>query len=248
MPILSIITVNLNNVNGLKATMDSILDQTFTDFEFIVIDGDSNDGSYDLIKNNINKIGYWVSEKDNGVYDAMNKGIIQAKGEFLLFLNSGDRLWQKDTLEGVINELDTDTDILYGNLKIDNHGSYSDGFMPQKIDLPHMMRDTLWHPVSFIRKSLFDKFGLYDTAYKICGDYDFFFKVLINAKVTARHINRFISIFDLGGMSSDIKNHPLITAEKQKIQKTYLTQSEIEAFRKSQNKTSALNFLRRWFQ
>ncbi|MDR2910496.1 MAG: glycosyltransferase [Bacteroidales bacterium] len=89
---LSIITINLNNVAGLQKTIESVVKQTFTDYEYIVIDGGSTDGSADIIKQHANKITYWVSEPDKGIYNAMNKGIRVAKGEYCLFLNSGDWL------------------------------------------------------------------------------------------------------------------------------------------------------------
>ena len=87
---LSVITINYNNAEGLAKTMDSVFRQRFSDFEYIVIDGGSTDGSKDLIVNNQDKIAYWCSEKDSGIYNAMNKGIREASGEYLLFLNSGD--------------------------------------------------------------------------------------------------------------------------------------------------------------
>ena len=98
MPKLSIITVNLNNCIGLQKTFDSLFEQIFKDFEQIVIDGGSTDGSRELIETNVDKISYWVSEKDSGIYNAMNKGIIKATGDYLLFLNSGDHLLHKNIL------------------------------------------------------------------------------------------------------------------------------------------------------
>ena len=92
-PTLSIITVNLNNCDGLQKTIDSVVGQTFTDYEWIVIDGGSMDGSRELIEQYADCLAYWCSEPDNGIYNAMNKGISRATGEWLLFLNSGDSLF-----------------------------------------------------------------------------------------------------------------------------------------------------------
>jgi glycosyltransferase involved in cell wall biosynthesis len=89
---LSIITVNLNNIGGLQKTFESVFNQLFSDYEYIVIDGGSTDGSVDIIAQNAIKISYWISERDNGIYHAMNKGIQVSKGEYILFLNSGDSL------------------------------------------------------------------------------------------------------------------------------------------------------------
>jgi glycosyltransferase involved in cell wall biosynthesis len=241
---LSIITINYNNAGGLKKTLDSILGQTEKSFEYIVIDGGSTDGSKELLEKS-SGITYWISEKDNGIYDAMNKGIMEAQGEYLLFINSGDRLCEQDTLKKIFPHLNG-VEIVYGNLKIDASGQLKDGFMPDVIDLKQMMNDTLWHPVSFIKRELFDKYGLYKTDYKICGDYDFFFNVVVDKKVSLKHVNQFISVFDLSGISSRPENVVLIKEEKARIQKSYLSEEQIEKFRKSQDKKT--NFFTRWFQ
>jgi len=115
-PKLSIITVNLNNAEGLRKTIESVVTQTFTDFEYIIIDGGSTDGSVEIIKLYADKITYWVSEPDKGIYNGMNKGIMVAKGEYCQFLNSGDWLVN----ENVLKEVFADVDIVYGDLKIPN--------------------------------------------------------------------------------------------------------------------------------
>ena len=115
---LSIITVNLNNRDGLQKTIDSVICQTFRDFEWIVIDGGSTDGSKELIEQYADHFAYWVSEPDKGIYNAMNKGIKVAKGEYLQFLNSGDSLWNETTLQGVVPFFSGTTDIFYGDVAI----------------------------------------------------------------------------------------------------------------------------------
>jgi len=114
---LSIITVNLNNKNGLQKTIDSVVSQTFKDFEWIVIDGGSIDGSRELIEQYADHFAYWVSEPDKRVYNAMNKGIRVAKGDYLQFLNSGDWLWNETALERCFSHGFT-ADIAYGDLYI----------------------------------------------------------------------------------------------------------------------------------
>ena len=109
---LSIITVNLNNKTGLEKTVKSVCSQTFEEFEFIIIDGGSTDGSLDIIKRYEDNISCWVSEQDKGVYNAMNKGIKMAKGEYLQFLNSGDSLINSDVLNKVFKENKTE-DIIF---------------------------------------------------------------------------------------------------------------------------------------
>lgn len=111
---ISIITINFNNKNGLIKTLNSVISQTCKEFEWIIIDGGSTDGSKELLENYSEHITYWVSEPDNGIYHAMNKGIRVAKGDYLQFLNSGDYLANNKTIEDFYNENFTD-DVIYGN-------------------------------------------------------------------------------------------------------------------------------------
>lgn len=245
-PRISIITINFNNAAGLLKTVNSVIAQTSSEFEYIIIDGGSTDGSRDIILQNKNALSFWVSEKDQGIYDAMNKGIKAAKGDYLLFLNSGDTLFEPATLGKALHELN-DAEIVYGNMKIQKDNVVSDGFMPDVLSFEHMMRDTLWHPVSFIRKSLFGKNGMYDTTFKICGDYDFFFKVIIEKKVSTKHINKFISVFDLSGISSLETNVALIRDEKTRVQRRYISEKEFASFWKKENK-KPFKLFERWFR
>lgn len=218
MPLLSIITINYNNKAGLGRTVESVVEQSARGIEFIVIDGGSSDGSKELIEKSQNHIAYWRSEKDAGIYDAMNKGILAASGDYLLFLNSGDHLFENNTIEKIIPHLESGADIVYGDMKIESDGRMQNGFMPERLTLQHLLKDTLWHPVSFIRRELFFKYGLYDTSYKICGDYDFFFKAIVAHKASTEHVPQFISVFDMGGISSKADSRELIKAERERAQ------------------------------
>ncbi len=239
---LSIITINYNNLIGLKASTESVWAQSFKNFEYIIIDGGSTDGSAEYLESNKAKFTYCLSEQDSGIYDAMNKGIREANGEYLLFINSGDTLFDSNTLKQILPHL-KNYDIIYGNMKIDVNGKFQNGFMPENIDLIHMIQDTLWHPVSFIKKELFDKFGLYSNQYKICGDYDFFFKTIIKEKVSTKHIDNFISVFVLDGLSSNPMNKALIAKERLAIQNTYLSPDKIQEYSKLKPNKSFMNRL-----
>jgi glycosyltransferase involved in cell wall biosynthesis len=116
-PKISIITINYNNREGLERTFDSVFSQNYTNFEYIVIDGASNDGSKELIDQFSDKITFWVSEPDKGIYNAMNKGIDQVNGEYVFFLNSGDVFLDSNSLEKVSEELHTD-DIISFNIQV----------------------------------------------------------------------------------------------------------------------------------
>ena len=211
----SIITINYNNADGLKKTVDSIVSQTFQDFEFIVIDGKSSDKSIDIIKET-SRINYWVSEKDAGIYDAQNKGILQAKGKYLLFLNSGDVFASNDVLKNASKYLAGDKSFYYGNLLLEKNGAIEKHIAPSTINLDFLLNSTFWHPCVFIKSDLFKTYGLYNTAFKICGDYEFFVRCLIKPNITTEYINEFITLFDGNGISNDPSKIKLQEQEREK--------------------------------
>lgn len=172
----SIITINYNNKDGLKATIESVVNQSNRDFEYIVIDGGSTDGSLEIIRQYADKIDYWVSEPDKGIYHAMNKGIKQAHGEYLNFMNSGDLFYDSDVLSKICPYLTSD--IVEGNLY-----NLSMGKIPfRNMDIDYTMRffysSSLSHQACFIKKNLFQD-TKYDENYKIISDWVFFIEVLV---------------------------------------------------------------------
>jgi glycosyltransferase involved in cell wall biosynthesis len=203
MPKISIITVNLNNVNGLNKTIESVICQTFTDYEYLIIDGGSTDGSVDVIKKSANRITYWVSEPDNGIYNAMNKGILQAKGEYLQFLNSGDCLVNENILAKVFEIPRTD-DIIYGHLNYVYDKGCIVHKMPeeQQLSLQYFFNHTIGHSSAFIARRLFND-NLYDESYMIGADKKFFIEKIVIKNCTVRHIDEVIVNFDTKGISSD---------------------------------------------
>jgi len=211
---LSIITVNLNNIEGLKNTLKSIKHQTYKEFELIVIDGASDDGSVNIIKES-SIIDIWISEKDKGVYDAMNKGIEKASGDYLLFLNSGDLLFNEGVLEEIIPKLTSEA-IIYGNIQIIGHKSKPTHIhhYPKTLTFKHFFVGSLGHPSTFIRRDLFEKYGTYETKYTIVADWAFFTKIIIGKQVSTKYIPDVISSFYMDGMSSDPKNRNIIDAEQ----------------------------------
>ncbi len=227
---LSIITINYNNKPGLEKTIASVINQSFTDFEYIVIDGGSTDGSAEVLQNFKDKITYYVSEKDAGIFNAQNKGLAKATGEYCLFLNSGDYLADQNVLKNVLNKNFT-ADIAYGNMYIAHpNGKKEKGYMPAKITFFQMMNDTLWHPVSFIKRALFTKYGNYNETFKIASDYDFFFKVLLTKNASTFYLDEFISVFSLDGASSSPDNSAKLLTERRNIQLQYFHLSVIELF------------------
>jgi glycosyltransferase involved in cell wall biosynthesis len=205
---LSIITINFNDVDGLHRTMKSVFVQTFTDFEYIIIDGGSDDGSLDMIKDNEKSINHWVSEDDLGIYNAMNKGIKVATGEFLLFLNSGDVLTGSRSLEEFIGHPAFEGDIIYGDYKFEN----GEKVYPDTLYPAYFMKTSLPHQSTLFRKSVFEGMGLYDEKYKIGADRAFYIKCYLSGKFKFRHVKYFLTFFDLSGLSNDLK----FIAEKKK--------------------------------
>lgn len=198
----SIITINYNNALGLARTISSVLSQTYAGIEYLVIDGGSSDDSVEIIKPHLSRIAYWVSEKDKGVFDAQNKGLKAATGDYVLVLNSGDELASPHIIESIFSKPQS-ADILYGNMIVaDENGKREPGTMPDALSVRHMMHDTLWHPVSFVKCSVFAKTGYYDTSYKIVADYTWFLNALFKYKLSTQHLHQTISVFYLGGMSS----------------------------------------------
>lgn len=224
---LSIITINYNNAAGLIKTIRSVVEQDFSDLEYIVIDGGSNDGSFEIIRNFSDNINYWISEPDKGIYDAMNKGVAAAKGEYLLFLNSGDFLIYPHIISKVFSSK-VDSDILYGELIFD-HGNGDEKLetLPDSISLQFLFNNNIWHPASFIRKSLFEKFGAYDSTFKIAGDYDFFFRVIIKEKCSTLFLPFPVSVYETTGASSVSGNFEKILQERDIVHRQYLDNKTI---------------------
>ena len=215
---LTIITVNLNNRNGLEKTITSVLSQTYKEFEYIVIDGGSTDGSIEIISQNAAALSDWVSEPDSGIYHAMNKGIAMSKSTYVLFLNSGDVLLDKNTLGNVVPRLHS-VDIIYGDLRIIHKEKYEDHLYPEKLTFSYFIQKSLGHPASFIKRSLFDDVGLYDENMIICADWAFFIRAIGLFKATYQHIPVTVAIFNTDGISCLPKNRLIMREEKMNLLK-----------------------------
>jgi glycosyltransferase involved in cell wall biosynthesis len=202
---LSIITVNKNNASGLDKTIQSVISQSYTDFEFIIVDGNSTDGSVEVIKKNDAQINYWVSEPDTGIYNAMNKGIRKAQGEFCLFLNSGDWLFGSDSLEksfSIIKNLGN-ADFYFGNCLNSDHFFYK---MPNQISIDNLyFQEGPNHQNTFIKRSLFYDHGFYNENYPTVSDSIFFVKEFWHYHSIFTYINTIVSVYGVGGISSVYK-------------------------------------------
>lgn len=209
---LSIISINLNNSEGLERTIQSILAQGFTNYEYIIVDGASTDCSIEIIKKYDKRITRWISEPDDGIYGAMNKGVRLAAGEYCLFLNSGDILEDGNALNRVF-AIDFNQDIIYGNLIINNSGIISKRQFPSQLTAYYFIRDTLPHPATLIKKELLIKSDLYDENLRISADHDFFQRSILCQNATYLHINMTFSMFFTDGMSYAPQNTEIINYE-----------------------------------
>lgn len=183
---LSVVTINYNNCDGLKKTIESVVNQTYKGFEFIIIDGGSTDGSVDIIKEYSDSISYWVSESDRGIYHAMNKGIDVASGDYCNIMNSGDCFYNNNTLENVIDDLG-DASIIYGKFMFTNGASNN---IAEILSLDCFYRKCkIHHQSSFIATSLLKKYK-YDENYKIVSDYKFWIQTIILDNCTCKFVDK----------------------------------------------------------
>ncbi|MGV3631154.1 MAG: glycosyltransferase family 2 protein [Bacteroidota bacterium] len=199
---LSIITINYNNAAGLEKTIRSVMAQTSGDFEYVVIDGASTDGSVEVIEKYKDKITYWISEHDEGIYNAMNKGILAAKGEYCQFLNSGDYLSDEWVTERMISHLDGEA-ILYGNMiKLWPNGKRYKNTSIKTDSMYNYYVGSLNHSPAYIRRSLFEKYGLYDEQLKIVSDWKFYLDAIALGNEAVKYVNIDVTCFDMTGISN----------------------------------------------
>ena len=211
---LSIITVNYNDAKGLERTIKSVISQSYQDFEFIIIDGGSSDGSLDIIKKYERHIDYWVSEPDGGIYQGMNKGLRQAKGDYVNFMNSGDRYHSADVLERIF-ALDTDADIITGT----HVGSPHPNVGKDGISLYTLCTGAVDHQASFIKRELALRHP-YDEKYKIVSDWKFFIEALIIDNCSFYYTDTIVVDVDMTGISNS--NKKLNNYEREAVLKELL--------------------------
>lgn len=197
-------------------TINSVLNQVNLPQEHIIIDGASVDGSIDLLKKQKLPLIKWISEKDQGIYNAMNKGIKYSKGEYLIFLNSGDVFVNENVLQNIEHELD-DFDLISCKLKVvEKTKSYIKSY-PEKLNFSYFLFETLPHQATFIRRSLFDKVGFYDESLRIVSDWKFFLDATCKHNASYKFIDFVLSEFSRDGISSKLSSRPIIDMEKAKI-------------------------------
>lgn len=219
MPKLSIITINLNDKKGLEQTIKSVISQTYTDYEYLIIDGASSDGSQDIIHNYKSFIHYALSEPDRGIYDAMNKGIQNATGEYLLFLNSGDYLYSTSVLDALFHNVFHE-DIVSGDVILKNGDGKTQprsSVSESNLSILTFMKSSLWHQATLIRRELMVKLGNYRTDLRFVSDWAFFMDAIFRNGASYKHVPVTLSVYLMAGATCDPKNLPRLHAEREKV-------------------------------
>jgi glycosyltransferase involved in cell wall biosynthesis len=204
MSLVSIITVTYNSEKYLEKTIQSVVGQTYSDIEYIIIDGASKDNTVEIIKKYEKEIDYWISEPDNGIYDAMNKGIKAAKGDIIGIINSDDWL-ESNTIEKVVNaakSISSNEFVIHGNIARYNSQSNLVGkHGPKKIPLYYLFSTPFKHPATFLSKSVYGKVGLYDQNCGLAADYDLMMRIICQ-NITTKHIDEILTNVRLVGIST----------------------------------------------
>lgn len=219
---ISIITASYNSVKTLGETMESVLSQTYADWEYIVVDGGSMDGTVDLINKYEKRFCgrmKWTSEPDKGIYDAMNKGILKSKGDVVGILNSDDYFTTNDVLSSVASVLSAkDLDAVYGDIHFINEGE------PDKVVRYYSSRHfkPFWlrfgfmpaHPSFYVRRAVYQKAGLYDTSYKIGSDFEMMVRLFRKQHIRYQYLAKDFVTMRTGGISTkNLKSRRILLAE-----------------------------------
>lgn len=254
---LSIITINYNNAEGLRKTLASVASQTYANIEHIIVDGASTDGSVDVIKEYENQLNIthstihllWSSEPDNGIYDAMNRGICKATGEYVQILNSGDILAAPDITERMMAALQMKgegVELLYGNMvKYDYQNSRTLGKSTEvEYSLRQYYTSTMNHDCCYIRRDLFETYGLYDESLKIVSDWKWFLQAIGLGKVKPIYVDIDVTIFDASGISET--NLALRNQERRQVLAELMPPAVLADYDAHAFEMEQMKRLRRW--
>ena len=210
----TIITINYNNGKELRRTIESVINQSFRDVEYIIIDGGSTDDSVDIIKQYAEHIDFWISERDRGVYNAMNKGLGRAHGEFVIFMNSGDSFYSPNVIEEIDRQI-SDTDILFGNVCDSASGKVYGGIKAgSEVTFLTLKKEILCHQGTFYRRAIFERHP-YDESLKLIADWKVNVQAIVFDNCKVKVVDTIIANYDLTGMSST--QSKLHAEERQKV-------------------------------
>ena len=219
-PLISIITVAYNAVSTIEETILSVINQTYPNIEYIIIDGGSTDGTIDIINKYEDKITYWISEPDKGIYDAMNKGICMATGDAVGILNSDDFFTTNDVLQLVADtfKLNKEIDAVYGDVHYVNPDNLQKcvRYYSSKVFKRNLMKlgFMLAHPTFYMKKECFEQYGMYKTDYQIAADFEFLLRVIYKGGISMLYLPVDMVTMRMGGVStSGIESHNQVMKE-----------------------------------
>lgn len=219
----SIITVCRNVEETLEETVISVLSQTYPHIEYIIIDGVSTDNTDRIINKYADKLAYFVSEKDSGMYEAMNKGIKVANGDIIYFLNSGDKLFHSSIVANIIGNFNkSNIELLYGDIiEFDKNTGICNIKKHNKINKAYLYTNAICQQSIFYRKEVFEKYGYFDDRYKIVGDREWLFRAFIKEKIKAKYISIPFALFEKGGVSNNATYEKIHAEERKDFKKLY---------------------------
>lgn len=215
---ISIITINFNNLDGLKRTFHSVMGQSYKSLEYIVIDGNSDDGSKEFLFENADKLNFWVSEPDCGIYHAMNKGIKASNGDYLFFLNSGDYFYSDYVLENISSYLGK-ADHICGRMFWQNDNDILQEYHYQNVipNFEYFFNYTIPHQAVFSKRALFYEYNFFDEDLRICADWKFLILTIMKYNCSYVYIDVKVSIRSRGGVSTIPENFTLMESEREKV-------------------------------
>lgn len=203
-PLITVITVSFNSAKTIEKTILSVLDQTYKNIEYIIIDGGSTDGTLEIIKKYNDRVSYWISEKDGGIYDAMNKGIDASNGKYLNFMNSDDYFFKNNSIEDIVPFCNNENDLIYGNTEIRSKN------IKLKIITPNpksLWMGSFMHQSSFFKRDTIQKYK-YNTDNKLIAAFELFLNIYYN-KGKVLKVNKIVSSYSMEGLSAIKSNQAL---------------------------------------
>lgn len=222
---ISVVTVCYNSEKVIEKTVQSVITQTFDDFEYIIIDGASTDKTLEIVNKYNDKISKIISEKDGGIYDAMNKGIANASGDYIVFLNADDVFLHENVLKLAAEKMNDGKALYYGDLVfLEKFTGKLNNRRQNNVNYIYLCGGMLFHPAIFASKKLFEKVGKFDTKYRIVADYDWVIRALVQFKASCKYLDMPITVFADGeGASSNPKNQEKHKNERAEVQRKYFS-------------------------
>jgi glycosyltransferase involved in cell wall biosynthesis len=222
-PLVSIITVCYNERDRIEETLKSSISQSYAHIELIVVDGNSSDGTTELVKKHHEHITHLLVEPDDGVYHAMNRGLGFAKGEYIIFMNGGDKFYDDDVVANMFESNNNHPDILYGNIAyVYPNGSQTVSVLPDRISKLFLTFNTICHQAMACKRDLIVHHGGFNTKFLIAADYDFLMSSILRKAATTKYIPLTVAYFYKDGLSFKEESKSDLKSERLSIQKEYL--------------------------